>query len=98
MLYYYRVGDAQFQAVLAILMLIASTPGRKGSQQEHRLWKDVLPKKSEVAWLLEELAITFCGTALSIEYFRQYELLHASNLVMDKDLTTFVEIEHLFLL
>ena len=41
-----------------------SIPGRKGAEEQRKLWKHVLPRYSEFAWLPKDLADTFCLPAL----------------------------------
>ena len=60
-LLHFRVGSIQYHAVL---YLIKSTPGRKGGQDQHKLWKHVVPFQLDFAWLPHDLAHTFCANAL----------------------------------
>ena len=70
-LLHFRVGSIQYHAVL---YLIKSTPGRKGGQDQHKLWKHVVPSHLEFAWLPHDLAHTFCANALDKDPRRLYAM------------------------
>ena len=70
-LLHFRVGSIQYHAVL---YLIKSTPGRKGGQDQHKLWKHVVPSHLEFAWLPHDLALTFCANALDKDPRRLYAM------------------------
>ena len=59
----------------AILMMAGSVPGSKGGVDTHKLWKHVLPRSTEFAWLPSELAEAFCLPALQLDPNRQYGTL-----------------------
>ena len=59
----------------AILMMAGSVPGSKGGVDTHKLWKHVLPRSTEFAWLPSELAAAFCLPALQLDPNRQYGTL-----------------------
>ena len=64
----------QYQGNLyhAILMMSGSVPGGKGGVDTHKLWKHVVPRSTEFAWLPRELAEAFCLPALQLDTNRQY--------------------------
>ena len=84
-LLHYVVGQSQYQAV--ILLLDTIPPKQK--KNEHRLWKYVIPNVSEFAWLPGPPAESFCGDALSQEYWRTY----CSFALIDKDFHANVMVE-----
>ena len=59
----------------AILMMSGSVPGGKGGESTHKLWKHVVPRATEFAWLPRELAEAFCLPALQLDANRQYGTL-----------------------
>ena len=61
-LIHFQVQGIQYQA---ILMMVGSVPGSKGSEYQHKLWKHVLPRQTEFAWLPPDFADAFCHTASS---------------------------------
>ena len=67
----------QYQGILyhAILMMSGSVPGGKGGVDTHKLWKHVIPRSTEFAWLPRELAEAFCLPALQLDANRQYGTL-----------------------
>ena len=65
----------QGQFYQAILMMAGSIPGSKGGVDTHKLWKHVLPRSTEFAWLPRELAEAFCLPALQLDQNRQYGTL-----------------------
>ena len=70
-LLHFQVGSIQYHAVL---YLIKSTPGKKGGQDQHKLWKHVVPTHLEFAWLPHDLALTFCANALDKDPRRLYAM------------------------
>ena len=52
--------------------MMGSIPGSKGGEQQHKLWKHVLPRQTEFAWLPVDLADAFCRTALPVDPTRRY--------------------------
>ena len=50
-------------------------PGGKGGENTHKLWKHVVPRSTEFAWLPRELAEAFCVPALQLDANRQYGTL-----------------------
>ena len=56
------------QLFQAILMMSGSVPGSKGGVDTHKLWKHVIPRSTDFAWLAREIAEAFCLPAL---YFNQ---------------------------
>ena len=64
----------------AILMMSRSLPGGKGGESVHKLWKHVLPRLTEFAWLPRDLAEAFCLPALQLDPNRQYGLYLTSAL------------------
>ena len=50
-------------------------PGGKGGENTHKLWKHVVPRSTEFAWLPRELAEAFCLPALQLDAKRQYGTL-----------------------
>ena len=65
----------QGQLFQAILMMAGSIPGGKGGVDTHKLWKHVLPRSTEFAWLPCVLAEAFCLPALQLDPNRQYGTL-----------------------
>ena len=65
----------QGQLFQAILMMAGSVPGGKGGVDTHKLWKHVLPRSTEFAWLPCVLAEAFCLPALQMDPNRQYGTL-----------------------
>ena len=61
-------------ACQAVLYLMKSVPNSKRGVQQHKLWKHVVPKSLEFAWLPLDLATTFCESALAKDAARQYVL------------------------
>ena len=59
----------------AVLMMAGSVPGSKGGVDTHKLWKHVIPRSTEFAWLPCELAEAFCLPALQLDPNRQYGTL-----------------------
>ncbi len=51
---------------------VEGTPGNKGSEAQHKLWKHVVPKQTEFAWQSHELAEAFCSSALNLDQRRAY--------------------------
>ena len=70
-LLHFQVGSIQYHAVL---YLIKSTPGKKGGQDQHKLWKHVVPTHLEFAWLPHDLALAFCANALDKDPRRLYAM------------------------
>ena len=68
----YQYDDVLYQA---ILMMSGSVPGGKGGVDTHKLWKHVLPRSTEFAWLPRDLAEAFCLPALQLDANRQYGTL-----------------------
>ena len=56
----------------AILMMAGSVPGSKGGVDTHKLWKHVIPRSTEFAWLPSELAEAFGLPALKLDPNRHY--------------------------
>ena len=52
-LLHFQVQGIQYQA---ILMMVDSVPGSKGGDYQHKLWKHVLPRQTEFAWLPPDFA------------------------------------------
>ena len=52
-----------------------SVPGGKGGVDTHKLWKHVIPRSTDFAWLPQEIAEAFCLPALQLEPNRQYGTL-----------------------
>ena len=71
-LIHFQYQGTQYQA---ILMMSNSVPGGKGGVDTHKLWKHVLPRSTEFAWLPRELAEAFCLPALQLDATRQYGTL-----------------------
>ena len=68
----------QYNGILcqAILMMSGSVPGGKGGVDTHKLWKHVLPRSTEFAWLpYRDLAEAFCLPALQLDANRPYGTL-----------------------
>ena len=63
------------QLFQAILMMAGSVPGSKGGIDTHKLWKHVLPRSTEFAWIPCVLAEAFCLPALQMDPNRQYGTL-----------------------
>ena len=63
------------QLFQATLMMAGSVPGHKGGVDAHKLWKHVLPRSTEFAWLPSVLAEAFCLPALQMDSNRQYGTL-----------------------
>ena len=42
----------------------------------HKLWKHVIPRPTDFAWLPQEIAETFCLPALQLESSRPYGTLN----------------------
>ena len=63
------------QLFQAILMMAGSAPGSKGGIDTHKLWKHVLPRSTEFAWIPCVLAEAFCLPALQMDPNRQYGTL-----------------------
>ena len=68
-LLHYQGNETKYQGVL---FWADSLPGRKGGDQQHKIWKHVTPRHSEFAWLPSDLATTFCANALELEPQRAY--------------------------
>ena len=68
-LLHFTVHGVQYQA---ILMMAGSIPGRKGGENQRKLWKHVLPVQTEFAWLPLDLAEAFCHSALQLDSNTQY--------------------------
>ena len=66
---HFTAHGVQYQA---ILMMAGSIPGRKGGENQRKLWKHVLPVQTEFAWLPLDLAEAFCHSALQMDSTRQY--------------------------
>ena len=49
--------------------------GNKGGVDTHKLWKHVLPRSTEFAWLPSVLAEAFCLPSLQVDPNRQYGTL-----------------------
>ena len=54
------------QLYQAILQMLSSVPGAKGGKDTHKLWKHVIPRSTDFAWLPQEIAETFCLPALQL--------------------------------
>ena len=65
----FQSNGSQFQAVL---MIVDSLPGSKGGEQQHKLWKHMIPRLIEFAWLPADLATAFCNNALQLDPQRPY--------------------------
>ena len=63
------------QVFQAILMMSGSVPGGKGGVDTHKLWKHVIPRSTDFAWLPREIAEAFCLPALQLDPNRQYGTL-----------------------
>ena len=46
--------------------------GAKGGKDTHKLWKHVIPRSTDFAWLPQEIAETFCLPALQLDPRRPY--------------------------
>ena len=68
-LFHFSALGVRYQA---ILMMAGSIPGHKGGESQHKLWKHVLPRQTEFAWLPQDLAEAFCHAALELDPHRQY--------------------------
>ncbi len=71
-LLHFQVQGIQYQA---ILMMVDSVPGSKGGDYQHNLWKHVLPRQTEFAWLPPDFADAFCHTALQADPTRKYGIV-----------------------
>ena len=60
------------QLYQAILQMSSSVPGAKGGKDTHKLWKHVIPRSTDFAWLPQEIAETFCLPALQLDSRRPY--------------------------
>ena len=60
------------QLYQAILQMSSSVPGAKGGKDTHKLWKHVIPRSTDFAWLPQEIAETFCLPALQLDPRRPY--------------------------
>ena len=63
------------QLFQAILMMSGSVPGGKGGVDTHKLWKHVIPRSTDFAWLPSEIAEAFCLPALQLDPKRRYGTL-----------------------
>ena len=63
------------QLYQAIWQMAGSVPGAKGGKDTHKLWKHVIPRSTDFAWLPQETAETFCLPALQLESTRPYGAL-----------------------
>ena len=64
------------QLYQAILQMSSSVPGAKGGKDTHKLWKHVMPRPTDFAWLPQEIAETFCLAALQLDPNRPYGTLN----------------------
>ena len=64
------------QLYQAILQMSGSVPGAKGGKDTHKLWKHVIPRSTDFAWLPQESAETFCLPALQLDPRRPYGTLN----------------------
>ena len=64
------------QLYQAILQMSSSVPGSKGGTDTHKLWKHVIPRSTDFAWLPQEIAETFCLPALQLDPNRPYGTLN----------------------
>jgi len=69
-LIYFRSGVVHYQCVLIALSADLSTT--KPRQGQHKFWRYVSPTRTFFAWLPEQLALTYCRTALEMSPNRPY--------------------------
>ena len=75
-------------------MMSGSNPGNKGSDTQHKLWKHVLPRQTEFAWLPRGLAEAFCFPALQLDQNRPYGML--DNCVAPQALRATITLDQLY--
>ena len=73
MLLHYQFHGQLYQA---IWQMAGSAPGAKGGKDTHKLWKHVIPRSTDFAWLPQEIAETFCLPALQLDSRHPYGTLN----------------------
>ena len=69
-------------------------PGNKGSESQHKLWKHVVPRQTEFAWLPRDLPEAFCLPALQLDQNRPYGMLE--NCVARQALRATITLDQLY--
>ena len=75
-------------------MMSGSIPGNKGGDTQHKLWRHVLPRLTEFAWLPRDLAEAFCLPALQLDPNRPYGVL--ANCVAPQTLKATITVDQLY--
>ena len=90
-LLHFRYQGTQYQA---ILMMTGSIPGGKGGENTHKLWKHVVPRSTEFAWLPRDLAEAFCMPALQLDTNRPYGTL--DHCITPQTLRSMITVDQLY--
>ena len=77
-LVYYRLQSGLYaNTVFQVVLIAHESAATRGKNTENRLWKRVVSSETEFAWLLSDIAWTFCNDALlrrsGCQYLAFYE-------------------------